>query len=208
MNEQDAMFLTILRVGFVILVPIGFYHRLKSRTDEPLDRRQEGLFILVALRLVGLTGIGGLIAYLISPTSMSWSSMSLPVLLRWFGVALGVGSGLLLTWTLKTLGKNLTDTVVTRRDHTLVTNGPYRCVRHPFYVSGFLAIAANGLAGANWFFLVAGALFFIPDFYPDQKRGRTAGSAIRATVSGVYERNGEVLSERGTRKEKSIVDSQ
>ncbi len=161
MNESEDVFHAILTIGFALLVPVGVYHRLKSRTDEKLDRRQEGLFLLVALRLVGLAGIAGLISYIISPSSMAWSSMSLPYWLRWCGVALGLIAGLLLTWTLNTLGKNLTDTVVTRRDHSLVTNGPYRWVRHPFYDSALMAILANGVVAANWFFLVAGLMFFI-----------------------------------------------
>jgi len=43
-----------------------------------------------------------------------------------------LGGGLLI-WTLRTLGANLTDTVITRKEHTLVTSGPYRWVPHPFY---------------------------------------------------------------------------
>jgi len=35
-------------------------------------------------------------------------------------------------WTLSNLGKNLTDTVVTRAGATLVTTGPYRLVRLSF----------------------------------------------------------------------------
>ena len=160
MSEHEQLFVTILRIGFCVLVPVGMYHRIKSKTDEKLDRSQEGIFILIALRLVGLAGIGGLIVYLMSPSSMAWASMLLPDWLRWVGVGIGVCGGVLLTWTLHSLGKNLTDTVVTRRDHTLVTHGPYRWVRHPFYVSAFLAIVANCLVAANWFFLVAGILFF------------------------------------------------
>ena len=56
----------------------------------------------------------------------------------------------LLVWTMRTLGGNLTDTVVTRRWHTAVTAGPYRFVRHPFYGASALAILANTLTTANW----------------------------------------------------------
>jgi len=56
MND-DQLFRLILLAGFVILLPIGIYHRLESRTGEKLDRRQEGWFILVALRLCGITGL-------------------------------------------------------------------------------------------------------------------------------------------------------
>ena len=54
------------------------------------------------------------------------------------------------------LGKNLTDTVVTRKDHTLVTTGRYRCVRHPFYLAFFVAVVGGSIVAANWFVLLAG----------------------------------------------------
>jgi len=76
-------------------------------------------------------------------------------------VSLGLIAGLLFIWTLRSLGKNLTDTVVTRREHTLVTNGPYLWLRHPFYSTAALVILANSLIAANWFLLAAGSLVFM-----------------------------------------------
>ena len=87
--------------------------------------------------------------------------MRLPAWLRWSGVGLGVVAGGLLVWTLRNLGPNLTDTVVTRRAHTLVTTGPYRWVRHPFYDAVGLVIFANSLTAANWFLFSMGGLAFI-----------------------------------------------
>jgi protein-S-isoprenylcysteine O-methyltransferase Ste14 len=160
MND-DQLFRLILLAGFVIFMPIGIYHRLKARTGEKLDRRQEGLFILVTLRLAGIAGLAGLIAYLINPACMAWAAVPLPVWLRWTGVGLGLLAGLLLVWTFRSLGKNLTDTVVTRKEHTLVTTGPYRWVRHPFYTSVAFAVLANSLVAANWFLFVTGSLVFV-----------------------------------------------
>ena len=134
---------------------------LWSRTGEKLDRRQEGIFILVALRLAGLAGMAGLIAYLIDPACMAWAAVPLPVWLRWTGVGLALIAGSLLVWMFRTLGRNLTDTVVTRKQHTLVTNGPYRWVRHPLYSSAALAIIGNSLIAANWFIFVAGCLVLL-----------------------------------------------
>jgi protein-S-isoprenylcysteine O-methyltransferase Ste14 len=115
--DQDGTFRMILLVGLVILVPIVAYHRVRSQlTGEKLDRSQEGLFILLTLRPLGFAMMAGLIAFIISPAAMAWSSVPLPIWMRWIGVALGVVAGVLLTWTLRTLGKNLTDTVVTRRE--------------------------------------------------------------------------------------------
>ena len=70
-------------------------------------------------------------------------------------------AGGLLIWTLRNLGKNLTDTVVTRRAHMLVSSGPYRWVRHPFYDAVALCILANALAAANWFLLLAGGVVVV-----------------------------------------------
>ena len=63
----------------------------------------------------------------------------------------------LFVWTFRSLGKNLTDTVVTRQQHTLVQHGPYRWIRHPLYSSAALLIAALSLIAANWFFFAVGA---------------------------------------------------
>ena len=101
----------------------------------------------------------GVIAYLINPAWMAWSSTPLPAWLRWTGVVVCAIGGGMIIWTFRRLGKNLTDTVVTRREHTLVTNGPYRWVRHPFYVSGALFALGTSAVAANWFLFAGGVLF-------------------------------------------------
>jgi protein-S-isoprenylcysteine O-methyltransferase Ste14 len=159
--SDDQTFRIVLAVGMAIFMPIGIYWRvLSQRTGEKLDRRQEGWPILLTLRPLGIAAMVAIIAFVISPTSMAWSSVPLPAWLRWTGVAIGAVTGLLLAWTMRTLGDNLTDTVVTRKKHTLVTTGPYAWVRHPFYVSFSLAVVANALVTANWFVFVTGLLAF------------------------------------------------
>ena len=156
---DDQTFRIILTLGLVAVLPFGIYHRLRSQaTRETLDRRQEGLFILLTLRPIGLAAWGGLLTFVVNPEWMAWSSAPLPVSLRWVGLSVGLPAGFLLVWTFRTLGTNITDTVVTRRHHTLVTNGPYRFVRHPFYVAAALAYLANALATANWFLALTGGL--------------------------------------------------
>ena len=159
--EYEQTFRLILILGFAVIVPIGAYHRIKSQaTGEKLDRRQEGVFILVTLRPIGIASMIGLVTYMISPALMAWSSVALPNWLRWVGVVIGITGGLLLVVTFRTLGKNLTDTVVTRAEHTLVTRGPYRWVRHPFYLATALAVVANSLVTANWFLALTGGISF------------------------------------------------
>ena len=148
-------------IGLVV-IPVGIYYRLASQaTREPLDRRQEGVLILVTLRPLALVMFFGLMLYLIDPSSMAWSSMRLPQWLRWTGVSICAMAGALFIWTLRCLGKNLTDTVVTRREHTLIKNGPYRWVRHPFYDSAALLLLGVSLLAANWFLFLTGALVIL-----------------------------------------------
>jgi protein-S-isoprenylcysteine O-methyltransferase Ste14 len=160
--SDDQIFRGVLIACSLVVFPVVLYHRIKSQaTGEKLDRLQEGLFVFATLRPIGLACMLGLFAYMIDPRWMSWSAMPLPSWLRWAGVVMGLCGGALLVWTLRTLGPNLTDTVVTRRSHTLVTGGPYRWVRHPFYGAVALSILANSVVAANWFLLVTGALTMI-----------------------------------------------
>lgn len=156
--QQENVFRIILILGFAVVFPIGLYHRLKAHmvSKEKLNRGVEGIFILTTLRPIALVGVMGLIAYVINPTWMSWASVGLPIWVRWFGVALGMIAVVLLIVVFRNLGTNLTDTVVTRARHTLVTSGPYRWVRHPFYVAAALAVCANSVVTANWFLALTG----------------------------------------------------
>ena len=160
--DHDQTFRIVLIIGALLFFPIAISYRVRSQaTREPLDRRQEGRFILFTLRPVGIASMVALIAYMIDPSLMAWSSMDVPVWLRWTGVGIGALAGCLIVWAFRSLGPNLTDTVVTRRHHTLVTRGPYRWVRHPFYDAVALSVVGNSLTTANWFLLLTGAIAFL-----------------------------------------------
>ncbi len=160
--NQESTFRAVLGAGFLAIVMLMLYHRLRSwESKEPLDRGQEGVFILATLRPIGLAMWLAVIAYLINPEWMAWSAVPLPPWVRWSGAAVVFIGIALLAWTLRNLGVNLTDTVVTRQAHTLITKGPYRWVRHPFYDALALFVVGFALLTANWFILATGALVFI-----------------------------------------------
>jgi protein-S-isoprenylcysteine O-methyltransferase Ste14 len=157
MDEQVVTVRMVLIAVMVVILPIGVYHRFTSQsTGEKLDRRQEGLFVLATLRPLGAVFWCGMLAWMINPRWMAWSSVATPLWSRWAGVVLVIAGAVLLIWTFRSLGTNLTDTVVTRTAHTLVVHGPYRWIRHPLYSSAGLMIAALSLIAANWFLLIIG----------------------------------------------------
>jgi protein-S-isoprenylcysteine O-methyltransferase Ste14 len=66
------------------------------------------------------------------------------------GAAL-VAAGLLLTvWARVQLGRNWSDVVTIKKDHDLVTAGPYRTVRHPIYSGLLLAVIGVAIAIGEW----------------------------------------------------------
>jgi protein-S-isoprenylcysteine O-methyltransferase Ste14 len=160
--DDENTYRTLLALGFAAVFPFMLYHRLRSQsTREPLDRSQEGLFILATLRPVGFACLIALVTYLVSPARMAWSSIPLAPWARAAGVVLWLAGGALLVWTLRNLGPNLTDTVVTRKAHSLVSTGPYRWVRHPFYDAVYLLLLGSGIIAANWFILASGTVVFL-----------------------------------------------
>jgi protein-S-isoprenylcysteine O-methyltransferase Ste14 len=146
----------ILGAGLFVLLPILLFHRIRAATGEPIDRAAEGPLVYFTLRPVGALFFAGLVAWFVNPATMSWAAVPLPGKVRALGVAAGIMGGLLITWALRHLGRNLTDTVVTRRAATLVTTGPYRWVRHPFYDAVALLLLSVALITANAALAVAG----------------------------------------------------
>jgi protein-S-isoprenylcysteine O-methyltransferase Ste14 len=150
-------FRLVLSFEMVVLLPIMALYQFKAHTPgDSLDRRQEGIFILVALRLLGFACFDGFLAFLINPALWNWSTLPLPFWSRLVGVGVIASAGVLIVWTFHNLGKNLTDTVDTREVHSLVLAGPYRWVRHPFYIAMALFVGGISLATGNWFFLITG----------------------------------------------------
>ena len=150
MPSENPFRVALLAV-IVLTMAVTVYHRLQAAASgEQISRKEEGYVFAIALRLAGLGLWIATFGYLFFPTSFQWASFPLPVWVRWIGGVNGTLCSLLMYWTLSSLGKNLTDTVVIRAKATLVTHGPYRWVRHPFYVTAALLMASVTLLTANW----------------------------------------------------------
>ena len=146
------MFRGILIVVFVCTLGISAYHRHKARRDGGgIARSVEGP-LLILLRLgFALPLALALLAYMIHPPWMAWSAIDLPVAFRWVGVCLGLVVVPLAWWVFRSIGRNISETVLTKEHHELVTDGPYRWVRHPLYTVGLVLLTSASLLASNWF---------------------------------------------------------
>lgn len=158
----SPMFQVIAIISFLLLATTGLYHRIKAaRSGDPISRKEEGVPVMILLRLFGFSMWLGVWIYMINPAWMSWSALELPLWVRWTGVGMVILAIPLIHWMFSSLGKNATDTVAIRERHSLVTHGPYRYVRHPMYSLSFLYFIGYSLLAANWFIGTTGLIALV-----------------------------------------------
>lgn len=161
MNLDDFFRLCLLVLLVAMFaVSITFRRRANQRGQERVDRTQEGVPLMFALRILGFGTWLLVLLYLINPAWLAFSTMPLPAWTRWLGLALSAAAVPLLIWMFRSLGDNITDTVVTRDKAQLVTRGPYRYIRHPLYSFGALFFAGVVLLTGSALILLLGAATF------------------------------------------------
>jgi protein-S-isoprenylcysteine O-methyltransferase Ste14 len=150
--EIELVFRMIFIGVFALGLSISTYYRRRARkSGEAIYRRQEGALALILRLVMALPLLLAILFYAFVPRWMEWSAISLPVWVRWIGAWLGVACLPLLWWVLSSIGSNISETVLTKWEHELVTQGPYRWVRHPLYGVALLKVLALSLIAGNWF---------------------------------------------------------
>jgi len=122
---------------------------------------KEGLLAGLAFRFFLTISIFSILAYLFDPEFMAWSGLALATYLKVPGIPLGVLGICILLWSIQSLGKNFYATLKLRKNHKLITGGPYRYARHPMYVSFVLMWISFFLLSSNWFICLTGILTYI-----------------------------------------------
>jgi len=151
---EDVLFRRIAAAVIGSLFAVSIYYRNRAdRAGGRVARDDEPTPLRLALSVSGLMGFGGLLLYFIWPPALDWTLLPLPTQLRWMGVAIATLSVASTWWVFRTLGLNVTRTSKTRDNATLVTTGPYRFVRHPFYVNVALAFGSLSLVTRSWWFI-------------------------------------------------------
>jgi len=142
----------------VIRYPYQKTAKVGVKTGQHVSRTENILLVLLTL----VTGVIPLVYALTG--WLDFANYHLPVWLGIAGLLLLVFS-LFVFWRAHfDLKSNWSPSLEIRRDHTLVTDGIYRLVRHPMYLSQLLWALAQILLIQNW---LAGPLnlFFFIRFY-------------------------------------------
>lgn len=156
----EAVRFTLVALSLTFVGVAGYYRIRSQLSVESLDRSKEGWPIFITIRLAGSITVGSTAAWLYNPKWFEGVTLQTANGVRWLGVA-GYSCALaFLLWMFHTLGRNLTDTVVTRRDATFVDHGPYRFVRNPMYTGVLMAGLSLGLALGTWLLPACAVLIF------------------------------------------------
>jgi protein-S-isoprenylcysteine O-methyltransferase Ste14 len=143
----------------VIRYPYQQTAKAGLKTVQRVSRTENILLVLLTL-------FAGLIPLVYSLTHwLDFANYHLPIWLGVFGLLLLVFS-LFAFWRAHfDLKANWSPSLEIRLDHTLVTDGIYRLVRHPMYLSQLLWALAQILLMQNWLAEPINLLFFIPFYF-------------------------------------------
>lgn len=144
----------------------GYFRRKAEKSGNPISRKEEGVAALAARLALAVPLYGSLIAWMIEPGWMRWSALPVPEWLKLAGSLVLIGTVPFTWWVMRSIGSNISPTVLTKEDQKLITSGPYRRIRHPLYTDGLLLFFGAVLVTGNWFIgiftLIAGmAVWFI-----------------------------------------------
>ncbi len=133
---------------FVLWGGFCIYWWVMGRGVKPAERQES--YASRKLRLLMMTT---------GTVLLCWSGIPVPLLnLRlyprgewsfWVGAAVtaaGIGYSI---WARRYLGSNWSRAVAVKKDHELITGGPYRLVRHPVYTGILLGLLGSALAVAE-----------------------------------------------------------
>jgi protein-S-isoprenylcysteine O-methyltransferase Ste14 len=153
----DTFFRLFFAVLIIAVLGIRSYGHAKagSFSNRSRSRYDEGRVTRLMRPLPVLLGMGSIL-YLVAPQLMAWSTLDLPTWLRLMSVPLGLIATVGMIWVHMTLRENFSGKLEIRDDHTLVTTGPYRWVRHPMYTAVIILFIAVFLLTANWFIGLVG----------------------------------------------------
>ena len=163
----DFLFLMFFLLQFLGMILIRLYYGWKS-PDRKKSLREltksavehEGRLSFTTLILVGVFMVAALVLYIWYPTLFPWLVLPFPDWLRWIGVIIGFISLFLLGWVHSTLGRVFSKALAIQEQHKVVTDGPYRHVRHPMYTAFLIYFLSWFLISANLLFIIVWLLFF------------------------------------------------
>ena len=131
----------------------GFRDKVGNAKEKPNTYLQKVPVILSTITLIGLIfGVFqlGTLEYITEYNSIRYIGLAVYLIFSWIQI-----------WAFKTLGENYSQDILIKKDHQLVTKGPFRIIRHPQYMSQIL-LDLGGAAATLSYIVAPIAIIQIP----------------------------------------------
>jgi protein-S-isoprenylcysteine O-methyltransferase Ste14 len=144
---RENRFKIALTALFLVDVSVRLYYMKSRRKFERAavkhEKREKFFYRLVGMGIIP-------IFYYSLTSRIDTFRLPFAAWVRWLGAGIFFAGDLLFVWSHRALGSNWSPIMEIRRGHTLVTEGPYRFVRHPMYAAIILIGTGVSLLAANW----------------------------------------------------------
>lgn len=155
MVDPERSFRAAFTIIFVATFAISAFFRWSARRNGGMiSRRAERGSLVLGRVLIGVPLLASLLLYILKPSWIAWSQVMLPQEARWVAAFLGFAMIPMVYWVFRSLGRNVSETVLTRPGQVLVTSGPYRWVRHPLYSASLMIFGLLSVVAASWLLLL------------------------------------------------------
>lgn len=137
----------------------GIFFFRKKPPSPPDQKRDRGSIVGVALQGLSYAIIWAVRRQAFTPFASGGKFVG--IVASAVAILAAVGSVILITAAVKTLGKEWSVTARLVEGHKLATSGPYGYVRHPIYTGMLGMLLATGLAISHWIALLSALAVFL-----------------------------------------------
>lgn len=157
---DERIFETLFLVGLFVATIIRSYYGVRFRRKEITHAQKEHPMVFIGMAIWGIVLILPLIT--IFSSWLTIADYKIPVPLSEIGTVIFICSLWLLWRSHVDLAKNFSPSLFIRNNHTLVSSGVYKKIRHPMYLSFWLWALGQALLIPNW---IAGPLGLVAFYF-------------------------------------------
>ena len=147
--EVISKVILIVVYSLFSIIRIEYYRRARKAGYKTVieERRKYPIWLSIFICYTVFT----FFMYILFPQTLAWAKITLTSWLRLLGAFIAIVALLWFIWIHRSLGSNLSVRLRIKESQELVTDGPYRWIRHPMYSAFFLLHLAVFFLTANWF---------------------------------------------------------
>lgn len=145
-------------IYFVLFIIVFIVRKIFTARNKKIEflveKKSTGDIVLLIFDGIGMV----LPLIYVFSTWLDFADYAMPEWVGWTGVVLFMDAILVLYFSHAHLGKNWSPILGIQKEHTLITHGIYKYIRHPMYAAHLLWAAAQILILHNW---IAGFSFIV-----------------------------------------------